>query len=69
MTCSRCRATRRTAVDTWETFELIRNSDGTVSLRARSNGRVVTAESAGAGPLLPNRTAIDQWEKFELITL
>lgn len=40
-----------------------------VSFRARANGRYVTAESAGAAPLIANRTAIGQWERFDLVTL
>jgi hypothetical protein len=28
---------------------------------------VVTAESAGAAPLIANRTAIGPWEEFDLV--
>ena len=58
----------RAAIGGWETFQLIRNSDGTVSLRALANNNYVTAENAGAQPLIANRTAIGAWEKFDLIT-
>jgi hypothetical protein len=37
-----------------------------VSLRAHANGEYVTAEDAGAQPLIANRTAIGQWEQFDL---
>jgi hypothetical protein len=40
-----------------------------VGLRARANGRYVTAESAGAQPLIANRTAVGAWEEFDLITV
>ena len=37
----------------------------TVGLRAHANGLVVTAESAGAQPLIANRVVVDAWETFE----
>jgi beta-glucosidase-like glycosyl hydrolase len=39
-----------------------------VSFRAHANGRYVTAENAGASPLIANRTAIGPWESFDLVT-
>jgi hypothetical protein len=36
-----------------------------ISLRAHANGRYVTAENAGAQPLIANRTAIGPWEQFD----
>ncbi|MEV5750462.1 hypothetical protein AB0L00_21800 [Actinoallomurus sp. NPDC052308] len=36
-----------------------------ISLRAHANGEYVTAESAGASPLIANRTAIGPWEQFD----
>jgi hypothetical protein len=38
-----------------------------ISLRAHANGRIVTADNAGASPLIANRTAVGQWEQFDLI--
>jgi hypothetical protein len=38
-----------------------------VSLRAHANGDYVTADNAGASPLIANRTAIGQWEQFDLL--
>ncbi len=57
----------RTAIGTWEQFDLINNSDGSVSFRAHANGDIVTADNAGASPLIANRTAIGTWEEFDLI--
>ena len=57
----------RTAIGTWETFNLIHNGDGSISLRALANNQIVTAENAGAAPLIANRTAIGPWEEFDLI--
>jgi hypothetical protein len=38
-----------------------------ISLRAHANGRLVTADNAGAAPLIANRTAIGPWEQFDEI--
>src|ERR1700729_1323093 len=57
----------RTAVSTWESFDLINNSNGTISFRAHANNMIVTADNAGASPLIANRTAIGTWEQFTLI--
>jgi hypothetical protein len=37
-----------------------------VSLRSLANGMYVTADNAGASPLIANRTAIGAWEQFDL---
>jgi beta-glucosidase len=50
-----------------QTFRLVRNGDGSVSLIA-ANGSYVCAENAGAAALIANRQAIGQWEEFDLIT-
>jgi lysophospholipase L1-like esterase len=57
----------RTAIGTWEQFDLISNPDGSVSFRAHANGNVVTAENAGASSLIANRTAISPSEEFDLL--
>ncbi|MYS18990.1 hypothetical protein GA0115240_10271, partial [Streptomyces sp. DvalAA-14] len=58
-----------TTIGTSESFDLISNPDGSVSLRAHANGNVVTADNAGASPLIANRStvAIGQWEEFDLL--
>ena len=38
-----------------------------ISLRAHANGRYVTAEDAGAKPLIANRTRIGAWERFDQV--
>ena len=38
-----------------------------VSLRARANGRYVTAESGGSAAMIANRGAIGPWEQFDLV--
>jgi hypothetical protein len=58
----------RASAGSWETFQLVTNTDGTVSLRATVNNRYVAAENAGAAPLIANRTSIGLWERFDLVT-
>jgi hypothetical protein len=40
-----------------------------ISLRAHANGNYVTADNAGASPLIANRTAIGAWEQFDELDL
>jgi lysophospholipase L1-like esterase len=40
-------------------------ASGVISLRAHANGLYVTADDAGASPLIANRTAIGPWEQFD----
>lgn len=37
-----------------------------VGLRARANGKYVTAEHGGISPLIANRTALGAWEQFDM---
>ena len=57
----------RTTAGAAETFQVIRNADGSVSLIAAANGKYVCAENAGAGALIANRATIGAWERFDLI--
>ncbi len=57
----------RTAIATWEQFDLLDAGGGHVALRAHANNMIVTAENAGAQPLIANRTAILLWETFQLV--
>jgi len=57
----------RAAIGLWETFALLHNGDGSISLRAQVNGMYVTAEAAGSQSLIANRSAIGTWEELDLI--
>jgi hypothetical protein len=52
--------------DAWETFDLIDNADGTISLFAHANSRYVDAPSTTSS-LIANATSIATPEKFDLI--
>jgi len=57
----------RTAIGTWEQFDMLDEGNGNIALRAHANGDFVTAENAGASSLIANRTAVGSWETFALI--
>lgn len=38
-----------------------------ISLRSHANAQLVTAENAGADPLVANRAAIGPWEQFDML--
>jgi len=42
---------------------------GVVSLQSRTNNAYVTAENAGASPLIANRGAVGPWERFDMVPL
>jgi hypothetical protein len=53
--------------NSWQTTATTPATSGTISLRAHANNMYVTADNAGASPLIANRTAIGGWETFDLI--
>ncbi|HEY0988518.1 MAG TPA: sialidase [Kofleriaceae bacterium] len=58
----------RATASTWETFDIVSNSDGTTSIRATVNGRFVTTDLANGGRLIASQTAIGTNEKFRMVT-
>jgi hypothetical protein len=50
-----------------ETFEEVKHSDGTLSLKSIANNQFVCAESGGGRSLIVNRNAAALWEKFEFV--
>ncbi|TVX99994.1 cellulase family glycosylhydrolase [Cohnella terricola] len=59
----------RDAPEDWELFEIINNSDGTISLRSKSNNMYVAADLNEGAKLIARSTVIQQWEKFRRVTL
>lgn len=58
-------ANRETASD-WERFTVIENMDGSVSFKAKANGRYLSAELNAGGCLNARADIVDGWEKFRL---
>jgi type 1 glutamine amidotransferase len=57
----------RTAIGTWEQFDLLDAGNGNNALRAHANNKIVTADNAGASPLIANRTSVGPWETFLVV--
>ena len=58
----------RPQVGPWETWTLIDNHDGTISLQT-NDGHFFCAEEGGGRECQADRTAIGNWEKFYLVNL
>lgn len=58
----------RPSPSTWESFRIITNADGSISLSSMANGGYVCSEGNGAFPLIANRSAIGPWEEFTLVS-
>lgn len=51
----------------WETFNIVNNGDGTISLKSGANGKYVCAVIDDCKQLLARSETIGTWEKFKLI--
>ncbi len=58
----------RTVAGPFEQFAVVRNDDGSVSLRT-SVGTLLTAEGSGGSFLRTDAAQIGPWERFELVTV
>ena len=54
----------RTAVGSWEGFQVVDAGGGNIALKSLANNLFVTAEDGGNQPLIANRAAIGPWETF-----
>jgi len=59
-------ANRRACLGAWELFVLLKNGDGSYSLRSVANDKYVQARPMPDGHLLAQGIVIDAWEKFDL---
>jgi hypothetical protein len=57
----------RTAIGSWESFDLSNNSDGSISLKAHANSLYVTAPNSGTSSLIASGTSIGAAQEFDLI--
>jgi hypothetical protein len=67
-TTNQLTATGGTQTTLAEQFALFDAGDGRYALRSASTKFFVSAENAGASPLVANRTTIGPWELFDLVT-
>lgn len=57
----------RATASTWESFQVVNNSDGTISLKSVINNLFVTADPNTGGQLIATKTTIGNAEKFRRI--
>ena len=57
-------ANRSSCGGAWETFQIVNNNDGTVSLKSIANGKYVCAVIDENNQLLPRSERVGTWEKF-----
>ena len=57
-------ANRSSCGGVWETFQIVNNDDGTVSLKSIANGKYVCAVIDENNQLLPRSESVGTWEKF-----
>jgi hypothetical protein len=57
----------RTAIGSWEQFDMVDAGAGAIALRSHANGLYVTAGNAGASPLIADSTSVGPWQTFDLI--
>ena len=57
-------ANRSSCGGAWETFQIVNNHDGTVSLKSIANGKYVCAVIDENNQLLPRSESVGTWEKF-----
>lgn len=58
------KANRQNCSGAWETFLLLKNIDGSVSLKSLANEKYVSARPDGR--LKAEASKVDEWEKFDL---
>ncbi len=58
----------RAAAGTWEEFQVIKNTDGSVSLLSAISGKYVSADLNLGAKLIADRSAAQGWEKFRSIS-
>jgi len=51
----------------WERFTFQFNANATCFIKAKVNGKIVTADNGGTAPLINNRTSGSTWELFDLV--
>ncbi|GGA34178.1 transglycosylase SLT domain-containing protein [Paenibacillus physcomitrellae] len=59
----------RTSASSWEQFQIINNSDGTISLLSMANNKYVAADLNQGAKLIARSTSVQQWEKFRRVNL
>lgn len=59
-------ANRRICLGCWELFTLVKNDDGSFSLKSAANDKFVSANQNKEGCLIAEGLRVDLWEKFDI---
>jgi len=59
-------ANRRICLGAWELFVVIKNEDGSVSIKSATNEKYVSARPLPEGTLIAEGNKADEWEKFDI---
>lgn len=59
-------ANRPSCLGAWETFLLLKNIDGSFSLKSLTNDKYVSARPLPDGHLIAEAHKVDEWEKFDI---
>lgn len=59
-------ANRSICLGSWELFTLVKNTDGSFSLKSLANDKYVSANPNRGGLLAAEGQRVDEWEKFDI---
>ena len=62
-------ANRSICLGAWELFTLVKNKDGSFSLKSSANDKYVSANPNKGGLLIAEGSKVDEWEKFDIKTV
>ena len=59
-------ANRRICLGAWEVFVVLKNNDGSFSMKSSANGKYVSANPNRGGILISQGSKVDAWERFDI---
>ena len=59
-------ANRRICLGAWEAFTVLKNDDGSFSMKSLANGKFVSANPDQGGILIAQGSQVDAWERFDI---
>lgn len=62
-------ATKSSVGGAWESYKLISNADGTISLQSKANNLYVAADLNNSNKLIARSSSIGKWEEFKKVDL
>lgn len=59
-------ANRRICLGAWEVFTVLKNDDGSFSMKSSANGKFVSANPNRGGIIISQGPKVDAWERFDI---